>query len=179
MLIIYYDVGGAHSVQTAAGIHLNVLPQEGSPQPAELFKMKKFDNITKADYGRIIYAGTDEWGNNVYTLSCQYASPVVVPAIRDMHRLAGGNPHELLMVSTLGTINTLMKIGGFTSRRLKWVSFGRPIVVRGTLQAYPQIALLVSEVKELLPKLMEDNSWLKNSWASTYQDAQPEEIILH
>ena len=179
MYIIYYDVGGAHSVQTAAGIHLNILPKEGIAKPEELFKMKKFDNITKADYGRIIYAGTDEWGNNVYTLCCQYASPVVVPAIRDMHRIAGGNPHELLMVSTFWTINTLMKIGGFTSRRLKWVSLGRPIVVKGTLQAYPQIALLVREVKEMLPKLMEDNSLSKNSWATTYQAPQPEEIILH
>lgn len=158
MYIIYYDVGGAHSVQTAAGIHLNILPQEGTPQPEDLFKMKKFDNITKSDYGRIIFIGTDEQGNSVYTLSCQFASPIVVPAIKDMHRIVGGNPQELLLVSTLGTINLLMKIGGFTSRRLKWVSFGRPIVAKGTLQAYPQIAKLVKEVKEMLPKLQEEKA---------------------
>lgn len=176
MFIIYYDVGGAHSVQTAAGIHLNILPMEGIPAPADLFKMKKFDNTTKADYGRIIYAGTDEWGNKVYTLSCQYASPVVVPAVRDMHSIAGGKPHELLMVSTLSTINTLMKIGGYTSRRLGWVNFGRPIVVKGTLQAYPQIAQLVREVKKMLPRLMED-ALLER--AINYQEPQQEQIVLH
>lgn len=153
MFIIYYDVGGSHSVQTAAGIHLNILPEEGIPQPEDLFKMKKYDNTTKADYGRIFYVGNDEFGNSVYTLSCQYASPIVVPAIRDIFQIAGGNPQDLLMVSTLGTINVLMKIGGFTSRRLKWVSIGRPIVVKGTLQAYPNIAKLVKEVKMMIPSL--------------------------
>ncbi|MEG6521804.1 DUF3189 family protein [Desulfotomaculum sp. 1211_IL3151] len=172
MHIIYYDVGGAHSVQTAAGIHLNILPQAGTPQPGDLFKMKKFDNITKSDYGRIIFIGTDEQGNRVYTLSCQYASPIVVPAIKDMHRIAGGNPQELLLVSTLGTINLLMKIGGFTSRRLKWVSFGRPIVVKGTLQAYPQIAKLVKEVKAMLPKLQEEKAW-SNQGTPVFKSPRP------
>ncbi|MEG6513660.1 DUF3189 family protein [Desulforamulus ruminis] len=154
MIIIYYDVGGAHSVQVAAGIHLDILPVDRVPSAADLFKMKKFDNTTKDDYGRILFAGTDNYGNPVYTLSCQYASPIVVPSLRDMHRIQGGNPRQLLLISTLGTINLLMKIGGFSSRRLGWVGFGRPIVVKGTLKAYPQIARLVSEVKDLLPDLM-------------------------
>ncbi|GAB6181802.1 DUF3189 family protein [Desulfotomaculum defluvii] len=172
MYIIYYDVGGAHSVQTAAGIHLDILPMEGTPKPEDLFKMKKFDNTSKTDYGRIIYAGTDEFGNRVYTLSCQYASPVVVPAIRDMHQIAGGNPRELLMVSTLGTINLLMKIGGFTSRRLKWVSIGRPIVIKGTIQAYPEIATLVKEVKDMLPKQREEQSESKEEGLPIFQSPQ-------
>ena len=47
-----------------------------------------------------------------------------------------------------GPINLLMKIGGFSSRRLHLVSFGRPIVTRGTQKAYPNILKLVQFVKK-------------------------------
>ncbi|MTI80418.1 MAG: DUF3189 family protein [Firmicutes bacterium] len=153
MIIIYYDVGGAHSVQVAAGIHMGVLPGDRVPNGDELFKMPKYDHTNKNDYGKINYVGTDEYNNQVYTLSCQYASKVVIPAIIDMYEISGGQAKDLLLISTLETINKTMQIGGYTSRRLRWTSIGRPIVVRGTLKAYPQIAELVKQVKERLPEV--------------------------
>jgi len=40
-----------------------------------------------------------------------------------------------------------MNIGRFTSRRLQWVSFGRPFVTKGTQQAYMDIVNIVKNVK--------------------------------
>jgi len=173
MLIIYYDVGGAHSVQAAAGIHLNILPNDRVPEPDELFRMIKFDNTSEQDYGRLIYIGNDEFDNQIYTLSCQYASKVMIPALRDMHRIAGGRDENLLLVSTMETINIYMKIGGFTSRRLKWVGFGRPIVVKGTLKAYQKIAKLVAKVKADLPQIKQEKYLQKGDYAR----AKPPKVL--
>jgi len=167
MLVVYYDVGGAHSVQVAAGIHLNILPSDRVPEPDELFNMPKFDNTSELDYGRLLYIGNDEFDHQIYTLSCQYASKLMIPALRDMHRIAGGREENLLLVSTKSTINTLMKIGGFSSRRLKWVGFGRPIVVKGTLKAYPQISRLVARVKAELPQIQPEKYLQKGDYSST------------
>lgn len=43
-----------------------------------------------------------------------------------------------------------MKIGGFTSRQLKWVWFGRPIVTYGSIKAYMNIVNIVKGVKSNL-----------------------------
>lgn len=147
MIIIYHDVGGAHSTQAAAWAHLNRLPEGRIPTSEELLAIPLFDKAEKKDMGRIILAGIDEYGNSVYTLGRQYSDTVVIPALKDFHKVMGGNPDELMLVNMKPTINLLMKIGGFSSRRLHLVSFGRPIVTRGTQKAYPEIMNLVQAVK--------------------------------
>lgn len=146
MFIIYHDVGGAHSTQTAAWVHLNRLPKDRPPTPEEIQAIPMFDRAEKSDQGRIIEAGIDEWGNRICTLGRQYTDKITIPALQDLCNLLGKNG-EMLLVNMKDTINLLMKIGGFSSRRLHLVSFGRPIVTKGTIQAYPNILRLVDSVK--------------------------------
>lgn len=65
----------------------------------------------------------------------------------DMHYILHGNNKGLFLVDTKPVVNLLMNIGGFTSRKLHWVSFGRPIVTKGTQQAYMNIVNVVKDVK--------------------------------
>lgn len=156
MMVIYHDVGGAHSVATAAYIHINRLPVDRVPDKSELFLIPTFDRIEKKDIGHLIYMGDDEFGAKIYTLARKYKPQLVIPALRDMYSLINGSTKGLYLVDTTATINLLMKIGGFTSRRLKLVSFGRPIVTKGTLDAYMNIASLVQNVKECLKRDIEN-----------------------
>lgn len=64
-----------------------------------------------------------------------------------MVRLLGHIPDSVQIVNTLPAVNTLMKIGGFSSRALKLVFFGRPIVLRGTLKTYPNLIEIVKSTK--------------------------------
>lgn len=150
MHIIYHCVGGAHSSPTAAAIHLNMLPMDHVPTKHDLLNLTFFDTTEKVDRGKITFRGTDEFGNKVYTLSRQFQPKMVISVIKEMWSILGYDSSELLIVDTLPCVNTLMRIGGFSSRRLKWVKFGRPIVTKGTLDAYESIVDVVRETKKML-----------------------------
>lgn len=147
MMVIYHDVGGAHSSAAAANIHINKLPMDRVPDKNELINLPTFDKITKKDVGHLLYIGDDEFGSKVYTISVQYKPNLVIPALRDMYTELLGYSKDLYLVSTQPAVNIWMKIGGFSSRRLHLVNFGRPIVTYGTLKTYSNLINLVKEVK--------------------------------
>lgn len=152
MIVVYHDVGGSHSSTTAASIHINRLPSDKIPDKEELIKVPTFDKLEKNQQGHLIYIGMDEFGSSVYTISRQYKPNLVIPAIIDMYKAVNGDAKHLYIVNTSPTVNTLMKIGGFSSRRLGLVSFGRPIVTYGTLRAYNNIVEVVKDVKNQIKK---------------------------
>lgn len=150
MIIIYHDVGGAHSTVIAANLHINRLPIDRLPSKEELLNLPTFDKVEKSDLGHLLYVGEDEFGSKVYTLGRKYKPDLVIPAIQDMYSILNDHGEELNIIDTHPTVNFLMKIGGFTSRQLKWISFGRPIVTYGSIKAYMDIANIVKGVKSNL-----------------------------
>lgn len=149
-MIIYHDVGGTHSTAVAANIHINKLPMNRVPSKEELLKLPTFDKIEKSDLGHIIYVGEDEFGFKVYTLGIKYSIKYTIPAIQDMYSIVHKSSEDLYIIDTYPTVNLLMKIGGFSSRELKLVNFGRPIVTYGTQKAYMNIVNVVKGVKDNL-----------------------------
>ncbi|MTI66042.1 MAG: DUF3189 family protein [Firmicutes bacterium] len=150
MHIIYHCVGGTHSSAIAAAVHLGKLPMNERPKIKDLYSIPYFDTLTKKDRGRIIYRGLDIKGNKIFTLSRQFVPEIVIPAIEDTWLLAGGNKNDYILIDTMPAVNLLMKIGGFSSRRLNLVSFGRPIVAKGTLKTYPNIVNIVKNTLNTL-----------------------------
>lgn len=147
MIVIYHDVGGAHSTAVAANLHINKLPMDRIPNKEELLDLPTFDKIEKDQIGRLMYIGEDEHKIKVYTLARMYNPNLVVSVIYDMYSSLLGNDKGLFVVDTKPTVNLLMNIGGYTSRKLHWVNFGRPIVTKGTQQAYMDIVNVVKNVK--------------------------------
>lgn len=152
MIVVYHDVGGSHSSATAANIHINRLPYDEIPDKKDLLSLPTFDKLERNQRGHLIYIGMDEYGSSVYTISRQYKPNLVIPAIIDMYKAVNGDTKHLYIVNTSPTVNTLMKIGGFSSRRLGLVSFGRPIAAYGTLKAYNDIVEVVKKVKYEIKK---------------------------
>ncbi|WMJ81628.1 DUF3189 family protein [Clostridium sp. MB40-C1] len=147
MIVIYHDVGGAHSTAVAANIHINKLPMDRIPSKEEILNVPTFDRIEKQQIGRLIYIGKDEFNTEIYTLGRMYKPQLAVSIITDMYSILHKDNKGLFIVDTKPTVNLLMNIGGFTSRKLHWVSFGRPIVTKGTQQAYMDIVNMVKGVK--------------------------------
>lgn len=150
MKIIYHDVGGSHSTVIAACVHLNELPKDRVPSKEEIMNTGYFDKMEKKDQGKIIYRGNDEMGNEVYTLARLLNKNLVLNTLKTAYTLGSGNSNDILLVDTMQSVNTLMKIGGFSSRRLHLVSFGRPIVLKGSQMAYSDIVQLVEDTKNKL-----------------------------
>jgi hypothetical protein len=152
MIIVYEDVGGAHSSCIAANLHINKLPYDRIPTSDELMALPTFDKITKSQYGRLIHIGDDEFGNQIYTISRQRKPELVIPAITDMFNILNPDSSDLLVVCTQPKVNIWMKIGGGSSRRLNLVAFGRPIVIYGCKKAYYSIVDLVKTVRNQAAK---------------------------
>lgn len=150
MYIIYHCVGGTHSSAVACAIHLGILPTDKTPKKDDILKIPFFDTLDKQDQGKIIFRGIDEKKNKVFTLSRQFSPQLVIPAIKDAFELGGGHRDQLIIVNTMPAVNTLMKIGGFASRRLNFVSFGRPIVALGAVKAYMNIVKIVESTKKMI-----------------------------
>jgi hypothetical protein len=150
MIIIYHCVGGSHSSAVAAAIHLGQLPTNRIPSSEEIENITYFDTAVPKDYGRILHRGDDNKGNRIFTLSRQFVPTIVVPAVEDMWKIAGQDPQQLMMINTMPTVNILMKIGGFSSRRLNLVSFGRPIVIKGVQQTYKNLVNVVENVQSMI-----------------------------
>lgn len=150
MYIIYHCVGGAHSSAIASAIHLGMLPINKKPSLKDILSLSYFDTLNKKDQGKIIFRGIDENGHKVFTLSRQFVPHLVIPAIKDAWELAGGSKNDLLLVNTMDGVNFLMKIGGFSSRRLNLVAFGRPIVAYGTILTYNKLVKIVENTKKLI-----------------------------
>jgi hypothetical protein len=150
MIVVYHDVGGAHSSCVCANIHINKLPMDRIPDAEQVLSLPTFDKITKASYGRLIYIGTDEFGAKVYTLCRMRSKRFVVPAISDMYKLFNGNKKGLFLADTSPTVTNLMRFGGISSRVLGLVSFGRPIAAKGVLDGYPKMVDLVKSTKEYM-----------------------------
>lgn len=150
MIVIYHDVGGCHSSATAANLHINKLPLDRIPAINEILSLPTFDKLKKSDRGKLIFIGKDEFGADVYTMSRLHSSKLVIPAICDMYQVNNGSLEGLFLSNTSPSVNNLMRLGGVSSRILKLISFGRPIVAKGTLKAYPDIVEIVRKTKEYM-----------------------------
>lgn len=149
MIVIYHDVGGAHSTAVAANIHINKLPMDRIPGKQELLNLPTFDKIEKEQMGHLIFIGEDENQVKIYTLARQYEPNMVINAVTDMYSALHGSNDGLFIVDTKPAVNFLMNIGGYASRKLHWVNFGRPIVTKGTQHAYMNIVNIVKGIKNL------------------------------
>lgn len=153
MIVVYQDIGGAHSSVVAANVHLNRLPRDVVPDKEKILALPTFDRIMLKDWGHLIYIGEDEFGARVYTISRQRKPELVIPAITDMYSiLNNGSTKGLYIAGTIPAVNVWMAIGGYSSRMLGLVGFGRPIVTYGTLKAYMKIVKIVDGVKDQIRK---------------------------
>ena len=148
MKIIYHCFGGAHSSVIAAAIHLNQLSTSEKPTPQDILKCAYFDEVPTEKQGVIHYLGKDEEGNDIYNMGCGGAGAIMERALPDILNIYGKSSNDLHMVDTLGCVNFSMRLGGYISRRLRMVNVGRPLVLKGSIMAYPSLVDLVAKVKK-------------------------------
>lgn len=151
MNIIYHCRGGTHSSPTAAALHLGILSMDRVPDSRTLMNyVPDFDLTDRRAFGHLRFMGIDEFGHKIFCMGRRKAAHIVIPAVKDALRIAGADPDEFVFINVMPTVNVWMKVGGFSSRALRLVSFGRPLVVLGTQKAFPEIAQIVKRTKSAL-----------------------------
>lgn len=152
MIYIYNDYGGTHTTALAAAYHLKQLPQsERKLTQEEILNVKYFNQLTKEDFGKIIFHGTDEDGNSVYTVG-RKREKFVVPALKELTLILQDKYHfdeKIVLSNTSPTVPIAMSIGGFFSRGLKIDFIGVPLLVKGAKQCCDNIYRLVENTKHV------------------------------
>lgn len=144
--IVYHCYGGAHSSVVAAAIHLGKLKLPRLPSAKELMRLSLFDRQTKDGHGQLHFFGFDEFGNQVYSVGCRNAGKSVENILNGVAGILGIQD-DIIFIDTLHCVNMKMRIGGYMSRRLNLIHLGRPIVIKGTQDAFPELAELVRQTK--------------------------------
>jgi hypothetical protein len=146
MIYIYNDFAGTHSTALAAAYHLKQLPQsERKLTSEEILNVNYFNQLTNKDFGKLLFHGTDENGNSVYTIG-RKRSKLVVPALKDMSLLLLEKFHvneKIIFSNTSPTVPFTMSLGGLFSRRLHIDMIGVPLLVKGAKQSCDTIYRLV------------------------------------
>ncbi len=150
MKIVYHCFGGAHASPTAAAIHLGILPRDRFPRLGDFRQIPFFDVLTGTQHGRLIKVGEDIMGNEIFILARRNSPELVINILKEFLKLCGEEPSDYYFVSCVQLLNPFMVTGGFSSRALGWVKFGRPIVTLGTMISYPFLVDIVKRTMEQL-----------------------------
>lgn len=143
MYIIYHDIGGTYGPIIAAAIHLKKLSIDEIPKKSEIEKLILSEQFKTGPEGRLVFHGKDPYGHQVFSFARRYAPAMFLNAFHSVMSIAKKDPKELLYVDTMPIANTRMILGGSYARRAGLASLGKPLLIPGILQAYPQIASLV------------------------------------
>ncbi|MED1472702.1 DUF3189 family protein [Bacillus salipaludis] len=152
MIYIYNDYGGTHTTALAAAYHLKQLPQsERTLSSEEILNVKYFNQLTKEDFGKLIFHGNDEDGNSVYTIG-RKRNKLVVPSLKELTLLLQNKFHfneKIVFSNTSPTVPIIMSFGGFFSRGLKIDFIGVPLLVKGAKQCCDNVYRLVENTKQV------------------------------
>lgn len=146
MIIIYHCFGGSHSSVLAAALHLRLIDKCRIPTTDELMAIPYFDKTCDEDFGSIRFMGIDDSGHEVYVLGKKSMGGRYSKILRGVASILG-KEDQVLPVDCTNRINLFMKIGGFSSRRMGLISPGRPIVLKGTRNAFLDMVNLVETVR--------------------------------
>jgi hypothetical protein len=144
---IYFCWGSAHSSITAASVHLGRLPLERRPSVREVMNVPKFDWLPNRRTGHLMLMGLDSNGNEVYALGLGRHHANYKYLISRYLELLGLTPADYRLLNCLPCVNGLTRIGGFSSRSLGAVWFGRRLAAWGVTLSYRHYTRLVSVAK--------------------------------
>jgi len=157
MIIIYNCYGGTHSSSLASAIHLRKLPSDRVPTREEILNTDYFNKLTYKDMGKLIYKGTDDEGNKVFSLG-RGTSRVLIPCLESLIKILHnecGLKEKVVMSNMSPAVPFAMTLGGFFSRGLGLHFIGVPLLVIGAKQAHRKIAEFVEKTKDAARTLNE------------------------
>ena len=150
MIFIYNCYGGTHSSSLASAVHLNKLPLDRIPTKSEILNTEYFNKLTYKDMGRIIYRGTDEEANKVFSVG-RGSSKVLLPCLKNLITILDNESslkEKIILSNMTPTVTFPMTVGGLLSRALGIDFIGVPLLLIGAQQAYQQVLRVVKHTKE-------------------------------
>lgn len=150
MIFIYNCYAGTHSSSLASAIHLKKLPADRVLTKKEILDTDYFDKLKSTDMGRIIFRGTDDEGNKVFTIG-KGPSKLIIPCLVNLINILCDDyefKEKVVFSNMTPSVPLAMIIGGFVSRRFGLRFIGVPFLVIGAKQAHKKIVDIVNNTRE-------------------------------
>ncbi|MFB6467195.1 DUF3189 family protein [Cytobacillus sp. Hz8] len=151
MIYIYNDYGGTHTTSLAAALHLHLIHPSSFPlTKEEILAVPYFNQLTKQDFGKLIFHGEDQDGHLVYTIG-RKSQKLVVPSLESLGLMLLNHfkvEERIIFSNTSPIVPTAMSLGGFFSRGLKINTIGVPFLVMGAKKCMNNIYELVENTKQ-------------------------------
>lgn len=164
MIYIYSCYAGTHTSSIAAAVHLKMVQTDRIPSKDEILNIQYFNKLERKDMGRLIYRGTDDEGNKVYTVG-RGTAHILLPCIEDLikilHNECGFN-EKIIISNMIPSVTLTMSIGGICSRVLRLSFIGVPFLVIGAKQGFNKIVDIVKNAKEAAKETKENVLVLMN-----------------
>lgn len=164
MIYIYNDFGGTHTTAMAAAYHLKLIALNRQMTNEEILSIPFFNQLNASDMGKIIFHGTDDEGNPVYTVG-RGASKHVLPAMIHLSHLLKKKyqgQEKIIFSNTSPTVPFVMTIGGLFSRWLKIDFIGVPLLASGARKCSETVIRLVEQTRETGKKADQEVTVLQN-----------------
>lgn len=137
----------------AAAIHLGRVTRPDRLSVREVLALPYFDMQDDEEVGSMRLVGRDDGGNAVYILGRDSHARLTEKLFSSCARELGIDQRSFVMTDALPYVNVLMIIGGYLSRRLRVVRFGRLIAATGTKLAAPALGVAVRETRQKMAAL--------------------------
>lgn len=150
MKVFYYCYGSAHSSVISAAIHTGMVGIDHIPTPDEILHLPHYDKTENPEVGTPFFYGYDEMDNEVYIIGMAADKPLVLNSVQSFLKDCGVSAASYVFINTLDNVGIKTRIGGFLSRGLGIVVIGRPLTIRGIMDAYFDFVKLVMTTKRNL-----------------------------
>ncbi len=147
MNYIYFCWGSAHSSVTAAAVHLRHLTGSKRPSVSQVMQIPRFDLTPNAEVGSLFHMGRDDEGNDVYVLGLGAEHKSYCYLVDQYLAFLGLRPTDYRLANCLPCVDWFTRIGGFSSRSLNLVWFGRRLAAFGVRRRFPVYVGLVERVR--------------------------------
>ncbi|MCR4398148.1 MAG: DUF3189 family protein [Firmicutes bacterium] len=149
--VFYHCYGSAHSSVVVASIHLGFLPAGRVPSVREICALRWFDRVRHREIGEPHMLGVDESGVGVFVVGLGPRASPSRRFLEDLIRLCGLS-RRIVLVDCLHLAGTLVRIGGFMSRRLGVTGPGRVLAATGIRRDYWDYVSLACRTRLRLSK---------------------------
>ncbi|MHB8170553.1 MAG: DUF3189 family protein [Thermincolia bacterium] len=147
MNIFYYCLTGVHTSMVTAAIHLEMLPEDRVPNVNDIIKLPNYDGLAYKEIGQPCWMGTDNQGNDIYSVGVLSEKELVPKAIESLLDLYQTPQSQYRLVSTMEHIPFATVLGCTWLKRMGADVLGRSLAAQGLIRVYPQLVELVQGVK--------------------------------
>jgi len=153
--VVYHCFGAAHTSVAAAALHCGRLPAHGPVSAGEVLSVPGFDRRAGSDIGGAFYVGRDSRCCDVFVIGFDGSRRLIARAALELLGHLQGSGGPVVLSETLPAASLLVKIGGYTSRRLGLVRLGRPLAALGVVFSIPALRRTVGSTRLEISRLLE------------------------